>query len=152
MGGEEYRMNAAHHLRCPAIAIERDLKGLRLALLELLEEGFQAAKIERLSASMAPERRQALLDAVAEKRSLTPGYYAFAEHVLGLDAERNAGIPLNAATLAHFEGMALRLLASCRIEHSNKHPRCGRCGVEQENRHHPECTHCGCKFVRRGGR
>ncbi len=136
--------------RARSIAVERDDEGVRLALRALMEEGFQQAKIQRSPADR--KRQEELLAALPGERKLAAGYYRWAFHLLRLDAERNAGIPLNSATLAAVEANGLRTLQLARAEHRAAHPACSRCGAEQEARNHPKCTNCGAEFLRKGGR
>jgi len=141
------------------IRVEHDAEGIRVATMELLEEGFQRAKIERGSgleadtpqrAKAEAKRREQQIDAIEKRRTLAAGYYTFVQHVLRLDAERAVGLTLDPHTLASFEGSALRTLAACRNEHRAKHPTCSRCGTEQDSRFHPKCTGCGAEFAKKG--
>ncbi len=130
------------------IRVELDQEGLKIAFAELLEEGFQRGKIERLMGDSPSKEPQ--LAALAKRRTVAAGYYRFATHIFSLDAERNAGIELKSESLAYYEGSALRLLTQCRAEHRGRHPECSRCGIPQENKFHPACTNCGAKFARKG--
>lgn len=138
--------------------VDQDTEGIRIAMRELLEEGFQQARMERLG-SREPERKSEQekrtveqMERIRAARTLAVGYYSFAGHIFRLDAERSAGLDLDPHSLAHFEGAALRTLAIARAEHRARHPPCGACGTEQESRFHPDCTGCGAKFNRKGAK
>ena len=133
------------------IYVERDGEGLRLALLELFEEEFGRARIERLMANANEATQQRLIDALP-KRTLSPGYYAWCFHLLRLESEKEAGLQLDPAVLSAFEGAGMRTLVGARADFRAKHPPCSRCGVEQETRFAPECCACGVKFARKGSR
>ena len=96
------------------------------------------------------QRRAEQIERIEKGRKLAVGYYTFAGHIFRLDAEREAGLALDPHTLASFEGVALRILVDCRNAHRAKHPPCGRCGAQQDNKHHPKCTNCGAEFVGKG--
>ena len=131
--------------------VDRDMDGVRIALGELLEESFQRGRIVQAAEHKnTPALRDRYfaeqMEAGTRKRTLASGYYSFCMHLFRLDTEREAGLPLDIATLAAFEGEGLRTLAAARAAHRAKHPPCSRCGLEQETRFHPKCTGCGVQF------
>ncbi len=131
------------------IDVVRDHEGVRQALEEIFEEDFVRARIEREFANVTPETR-ARLESRLPARTLSPGYYRFAQHLFYLDAERKAGIAFAPDTLAAFELDGLIALDRARSEFEHKHPACSSCGTRQENRFSPECCGCAVKFRRKG--
>ena len=129
------------------IEIVRDAEGVRMALEEIFEEDFVRARVERESAGANAETKERMQRQIP-KRTLSPGYYAFAEHLRSLDDERRAGIIFRVGDLAAFEARGLVALDRARSEFEHRHPACSGCGVRQENRFGRECSGCGVKFVR----
>lgn len=127
------------------IDVVRDQEGVRLALEEIFEEDFVRARIDRNSAGASPETKERMRRQIP-RRTLSPGYYAFAEHLLVLDEERQAGV---AFSLAGFEARGMVALQRARGEFERRHPPCSACGTRQENRFGMECSGCGTKFRRK---
>jgi hypothetical protein len=131
------------------IDVARDPEGVRMALEEIFEEDFMRARIEREAAGASPETR-ARMESRLPARTLSPGYYRFAQHLFHLDAQRKAGIVFVCGDLAAFEVEGLLALDRARGEFERRHPACSSCGARQENRFSPECCGCGVKFRRKG--
>lgn len=127
----------------------RDTKGLAIAIREILEEDFARGEIER-QAEQASAATRARLLAQIPPRTLSPGYYRFADHLLWIEGEHRAGIILAARELAAVEAIGLRTLIRARSDFEYAHPACGGCGVRQRHRFCVECSACGIKFRRKG--
>ena len=125
--------------------VARDVKGLKLAILDLLEEGFA---ISRVTLSVEDvEGKKALMLSAIPPRKLTPGYYKLGEYLLWLDQHARAGVPLG-GTLAAFEADGMCAMDAARAEFEHEHPTCGCCGVRQDNRFVPQCRECSVEFKR----
>jgi hypothetical protein len=131
------------------IDVVRDSEGVREAIEAILEEDLHRARIQRESSGADPRTRDKMLAQLAP-RTLSPGYFRFAEHLLRLDAERSAGIPFHPGDLASFEAEGLVTLCRARSAFEYRHPACGACGARQKNRFGIECNNCGTKFRRKG--
>lgn len=120
-----------------------------MALEEIFEEDFVRSRIDReLDGANAQTRER--LEQQIPSRTLSPGYYDFALHILRLDDERKAGVVLFASALAHFEVAGLLALGRARAAFEGRHPACSQCGARQQNRFTVECSGCGVKFRRKG--
>jgi hypothetical protein len=133
------------------INVANDAEGVRMALEEIFEEDFVRSRIDRES-SGADERTRERMQAQIPPRTLSPGYYAYGEHLLRLEADQKAGIQFLASDLAAFEARGLVALGAARAAFQSKHPACGGCGARQQNRFGTECNHCGVKFQRKEAR
>jgi len=129
------------------IDVVRDREGVRMALEVLFEEDFARALLDRRSPN-ASDRERARMESAIPARVLSPGYFRWAEHLLRLDAEREAGIPLDAAKLTAYETDGLLDVKRMRQEFQHRHPACGSCGERLESRLQPECHQCHAKFRR----
>ncbi len=125
------------------IDVVRDTEGLRMAMAEIFEQDLDRARILR-SAGDATEETRARLLASVSSLTLSPGYHRFTAHLLQLEAERDAGLPLSGLTT--WEGAGLITLKQARTAHEIKHPACGACGIRQAHRFLPQCESCGVKF------
>lgn len=126
----------------------RDTEGVYKALLEMFEEDFVRQRIERSTSSARPETRERLEQGIP-LRTLSPGYYRFASHLLFLETGRKLGIILDAGRLAAFEAEGLVALDRARRKFEERHPPCSRCGSLQDTAFQPECNKCGAKFIRK---
>ena len=117
-----------------------------MALAEIFEQDLDRARIMR-SAGDATEATRARLLASVTPLTLSPGYHRFAAHLLQLEAEREAGLPLTGLTT--WEGAGLITLKQARTAHEIKHPACGACGIRQASRFLPQCENCGVSFRRK---
>ena len=132
------------------IDVVRDTEGVRRSLEEIFEEDFARSRIERqLADSGAAEATRARIEATIPARTLSPGYYEFALHLLKLDQEREAGILFTASDLADFEARGLVELGRARSAFHQKHPPCSACGAHQANRFGSSCDACGAEFRRK---
>jgi hypothetical protein len=131
------------------IDVVRDREGVRQAIEALLEEDLVRARIDRELPNAAPETRERMLGQIPPRR-ISPGYFRWAEHLLRLEAEREAGVGFSARDLAAFECDGLVALVRARAEFRNRHPPCSGCGTFQENRFSAQCCGCGVKFRRKG--
>jgi hypothetical protein len=119
-----------------------------MALEEIFEEDFVRARIDRESEGAREETRERM-QAQIPPRTLSPGYYAFALHLLRLEEEQKAGIAFHAGELAAFELRGLVAISAARAAFGSKHPACNGCGARQPNRFGGECVGCGVKFQRK---
>jgi hypothetical protein len=131
------------------IDVANDAEGVRMALEEIFEEDYVRSRVGRESGGASEQTRERLA-AQVPPRTLSPGYYSFALHLLWLEDERNAGIGFSADALAAFEVRGLVALGRARAAFDGRHPKCGACGASQQNRFSPECHSCGIKFRRKG--
>jgi hypothetical protein len=131
------------------IDVVRDSEGVRMALEEIFEEDYVRASLEREFAGANVETR-ARLESRIPARTLSPGYYRFAQHLFHLDAQRKASVVFASGDLAAFELDGLIALDRARGEFERRHPACSSCGARQPNRFAPECCECGVKFRRKG--
>ena len=127
------------------IDVCRDSEGVRMALEEIFEEDYVRSRIDREFAIANAETRQRL-EWQMPARTLSPGYYRFALHLLHLDSERKVGIGFSAGELAAFEADGLVALDRAHCAFEFRHPPCSACGGRQENRFSLQCCHCGVKF------
>lgn len=131
------------------IDVVRDLEGVRMALEEIFEQGYVRSRIAQ-QLDGADEATRARMEERVPPRTLSPGYYTFAEHLLALEAKHNAGITYSLGDLADFELDGLREIGRARDGHSGRHPACSACGANQQNRFPVQCHACGAKFQRGG--
>jgi hypothetical protein len=120
-----------------------DQHGMAIALREILNEDFERSEIDRQAEHASEQTRAALYRAI-KPRSLSPGYYRAAEHLLRLEAEQKAALPWG--TLLAFESNGLLTLHRVRLEFQYDHPACSACGVRQRHRFAVQCAGCGIKF------
>lgn len=133
------------------IDVVRDTEGVRQALDELFEEDFVRARVDRESAGANAETKERMSWQIP-KRTISPGYYAFAEYLFSIDNQRRAGLVFAVSDLTAFEVQGLVALDRARGEFERRHPACGGCGIRQENRFSFECSGCGVKFRRKKGK
>lgn len=131
------------------IDVVYDAEGVRIALEEIFEEDYVRARIGRESEGASEETRIRMANQIPP-RTLSPGYYDFAAHLLFLDSEHKAGIGFSAKDLTSYEARGIVVLGRARAAFEGRHPACGSCGVRQINRFSTECVGCGIKFRRKG--
>ncbi|MDR3723263.1 MAG: hypothetical protein P4K83_02085 [Terracidiphilus sp.] len=131
------------------IDVVRDREGVRMALEEIFEQDYTRALLRR-QLEGANAETLANLESRVPPRTLSPGYYSFADHLLRLEAEQKAGIALEARDAADFEVAGLLALGSARAAFEANHPECTRCGARQSSRFGVSCHRCGAKFERKG--
>ncbi len=132
------------------IDVVRDSEGVRKAIEELLEEDLARSRLEAQLGSgrrVDPRTKERML-AQVPRRTLSPGYYRWAERMLALEAERKAGVPMDPRMPA-YEAEGLLAAERARNAFNSEHPACGGCGTRQPNRFGVECAHCGAKFARK---
>jgi NADH pyrophosphatase NudC (nudix superfamily) len=130
------------------IDVVQDAEGVRMALEEIFEEDFVRSRIDRESAGADKQTRERMACQISP-RTLSPGYYCFAQHLLHLEGEQKAGITFAAGDLAAFEVFGLLALGSARTAFESRHPACSACGARQQNRFGVQCSNCGIKFRKR---
>lgn len=133
----------------PTVDIARDVKGLKLAILDLLEEGFSLSRVTKSLAGATEDVRERAVSATVNARKMTPGYYKLGEYLLWLDQHVRAGVPLTTETLSAFEADGLCAMEAARAEFEHAHPACGSCGTRQDNRFAFQCHECGAEFKTR---
>jgi hypothetical protein len=131
------------------IDVVQDSEGVRMALEEIFEEDYVRSRIDVESAGASAETRERMSGQIPP-RTLSPGYYVFALHLLRLDCQRKAGIVFAASQLACHEADGLVALDRARVAFESRHPPCSGCGARQANRFAQECCGCGIKFRRKG--
>jgi hypothetical protein len=123
------------------IAVERDKDGIRMAALELLEEGLHAedrARVERIAEQSADPHD--VLAAAAPKRQFAAGYYLWVSYLLDLEMEMQFGVSI-AATLAGADVLGLFAVREARREFEREHPQC-RCGRRKKRAWDQTCGQC----------
>lgn len=120
-----------------------------MALEEIFEEDFVRSRVEQGLRGADDDTRDRMA-AQIPPRTLSPGYYEFALHLLRVDNLRRAGISFDASSLANYEADGLLSVLRARQAFDSKHPACGSCGAKQQNRFGVECHVCGTKFKRKG--
>lgn len=131
------------------IDVVLDAEGVRMALEEIFEEDFARSRIEHNAENASQETRDRMEKQIPP-RTLSPGYYGFASHLLRLEDERKAGVALTADGLADFEVSGLVALLRARETFERRHPACPACSARQQGRFATECHSCGAKFACRG--
>lgn len=131
------------------IDVVKDAEGVRMALEEIFEEDYVRSRISRELEAASEQTRERLASQVPP-RTLSPGYYEFAGHLLWLESERNAGVGFSAGALAAYEVRGLVALGNARSAFDGRHPKCSSCGARQQNRFSTECLNCGVNFRRKG--
>lgn len=119
-----------------------------MAFTEIFEQDFDRSRILRSSESATDATRERLL-ATVSVLALSPGYHAWAHHLMALEAQGEAGIVLQPETLAATEVDGLVCLKRCRNAFNAKHPPCSACGTRQSTRYQAQCDGCGVKFRRK---
>jgi hypothetical protein len=127
------------------IDVVNDAEGVRMALEEIFEQDYVRSRIDRESAGANAETRERMAFQVPP-RTLSPGYYDFAQHLLRLEAQQKAGIGFSAVDLASFEASGLVALGRARGGFESRHPACSACGARQQNRFSVKCVGCGVEF------
>jgi hypothetical protein len=131
------------------IDVVNDAQGVRIALEEIFEEDYARSRISS-SLDGAKEETRIRMLAQVPPRTLSPGYYSFAEHLLRLEAQKEIGVTFAPERLARYEVSGLVELRAARMAFKAKHPECSTCGARQQNRFGAECHCCGVKFQRKG--
>lgn len=131
------------------INVVKDAEGVRMALEEIFEEDYVRSRIGRELENAAQQTRERM-ERMVPPRTLSPGYYSFASHLLWLEDERSAGCGFTAGALAAYEVRGLVALSRARAAFDRRHPKCSSCGARQQNCFSTECLNCGIKFRRKG--
>jgi hypothetical protein len=131
------------------IQVESDYENVRVAVGELLEEFYRAdvgASFEEAVAHAA--NADALRDA-AVSRSLSPGYYEWAQYLFYLDRFRVAGVQFTFRDLAEEDLLGMAIVNEERRKFSQSHPPCPACGTLNEAARF-SCRNCGKNFLEKG--
>jgi hypothetical protein len=123
----------------------RDMEGVRMALGEIFEEDFTRARLLRHLDGADEATRQRMASQVPQ-RTLSPGYYALADHLLRLEEEMAAHLPVSPSSLLWFEARGMVMVRRARNLFEGQHPKCSACGALQGSRFSVECDVCGAKF------
>lgn len=129
----------------PMIRVERDIDGVRTALIALFEESFQRAAIDDAVRTADKETREQMLEEMPE-RELSPGYYAQAHYLLDLANAIEAGVSYGAGSLTRTDVLGLMAVSRARAEFESNHPKCNNCGARQDSKFAPACKKCHTKF------
>ena len=127
------------------IDVTRDPEGLRRALDELLEEGFIQSRLRR-SMEAADEEGADRMFGSAPPRTLSPGYYRWANYLMNLVRHKEEGL-VREFTMVEAEGLIV--LAEARRSFERNHPPCGKCSAYQDSSFATACHACGVEFVRK---
>jgi hypothetical protein len=130
------------------IDVVRDAVGVQKAVEEILEEDYARSRIEQDSAGADEDTRDRMA-AKLPRRTLSPGYYEFALHLLRLESRQKTGVVYAADKIAVYEAAGLLAIGRARAEFSSRHPTCAGCGAHLPNRFSVECPACGAKLGRR---
>jgi hypothetical protein len=130
------------------IDVWKDAEGVRIALEEIFEEDYVRSRVNREQTGASEETRERLASQVPP-RTLSPGYYVFASHLLCLEEEKEVGVGFSSGELTCHEVRGLVALSRARLAFKSRHPPCGTCGAHQQNRFGTECVSCGIKFQRK---
>jgi hypothetical protein len=130
------------------IDVFNDAEGVRMALEEIFEQDFVRARIQIQSAGANAQTKERMLSQIPT-RTLSPGYYAFALHLLQLEAEGAAGVGFDAARMPAYEARGLVALRRARDAFASRHPACSACKTRQQNRFSVKCDSCGVKFQKK---
>lgn len=131
------------------IDVARDREGVRMALEEIFEEDFLHSRLARELENANEQTRQRIEERMPV-RTLSPGYYSLALHLVATEQLFKAGISFGVGAIADFEAAGLVALARAREAFGTRHPACSACGAHQQNRFGAECHACGIKFRRKG--
>jgi hypothetical protein len=127
--------------------VTQDRKALTLAIGELLEDQFAFSRVRRIFESADGDDRDHALASLPD-RTLSPGFYRWAEYLIWLE-ERIKVAPIPTwATLSGCEMDGLVLLKNERRAWESRHPACP-CGSRMESRFVPACPECGLEFRKR---
>jgi len=122
-------------------------EALAQAIGEQLEEQFAFGRMRKtLEMSEGADRDHAL--ASLPERTLSPGYYRWAEYLLWLEERLEIFTIPQWASLAFCEMSGLVLLRRERQAWEARHPACP-CGSRMESRFVPVCPQCGLDFRKR---
>jgi hypothetical protein len=130
---------------CAIYDVERDPKGIAIALAELLEESFASSRVAS-SFETADEETERRITASLPLRTLSPGYYKLATYLFWL-SERVQPRAL-CGQLAMFEMEGMIAVQQARQEQLVKHPKCSACGALQDGKFAAQCHACHAKFKR----
>ena len=130
-----------------AIDVTRDLEGLLQALGEVLEQDFAFARVRRSFEQSGDEDRDHVLQSLPP-RTLSPGFYKWAEYIVWLDERLKAGMIVTRMASSEVEGLVT--LDRARRKWEYDHPACA-CGAHQESRFSQKCHSCGLEFRKQGG-
>ena len=125
-----------------------DAVGVRTALEEIFEEEYVRSRIASEMAG-ANDQTRARMMAMVPVRTLSPGYYDWAQHLLRIDSMTKAGIVLQLGDVAVVEMIGLMAVQRARSIFEGNHPACPACKALQTNRFTTECHACGTKFIRK---
>jgi hypothetical protein len=128
------------------IDVTRDMEGLQTALGEVLEQDFAFSRVRRVFDHSEGMDREHVLRSLPE-RTLSPGYYKWAEYIVWLEERLNAGMPVQRMDNCEVEGLVA--LERARKRWGYDHPTCA-CGAHQESRFSQKCHSCGLEFRKQG--
>jgi hypothetical protein len=125
--------------------VELDYGGLRIAAREYYEEGWGWRKVRRASKQQLANREE-FIRKTLPPRTLADGYYLWIDYLVWLLSTVET---LRIETLAASEVEGIRIVSEARAEFARKHPRCYRCGAQNEN-FAMRCAECQQDFSGKG--
>jgi hypothetical protein len=129
-----------------AIDVTRDLEGLGQALDEVLNQDFAFSRVRRSFEESEGADRDHVL-ASLPPRTLSPGYYRWADYIVWLAERLKDGITVRYMDMCEVEGLVA--LDRARLRFDCDHPTCA-CGAHQESRFSQKCHSCGLEFRKHG--
>lgn len=125
------------------IVVSQDEKGLKGAMLELLEQELEP----QLDADDVAQLSDEALADRAPASNYSPGYFVRIDYLLQLEGMIDAGAKLE---LFADEVTGLRAIKLARAEFAREHPACGNCGEAQYTRFARRCHACNTEFRKAG--
>lgn len=120
-----------------------DFDGLKIAAIELLEEGFAEKRIERFRArAQGVENMDDIVRSVMPRRSLAEGFYRRASYLGWLVRAIDAG---ERFSLFADELIGIVAVRAAELEYERNHPSCNQCGEPLPARDAAGCEACGAR-------
>jgi hypothetical protein len=131
------------------IQVESDYEHLRVAFAELLEEFYRADVGSNFEEAVANAANADALREAAVSRSLSPGYYCWAQYLFYLDRFRVAGVQFTFHDLAEEDLLGLAIVTEERRKFYESHPACPVCRTLNESSSF-SCRDCGRNLMEQG--
>lgn len=108
----------------------RDFIGLRTATDELLQEGYRRPDLQRVLDNSRPDQAAEIIVKLMPMRSVAEGYYVWIGYLCWLRLVMT--LPGVLLELNGDEVEGLLILQDAQRKFDNEHPRCHRCGTQNE--------------------
>jgi hypothetical protein len=123
------------------IDVARDIPGLRIAFLEVMEEAAAEPRRQKtLALAQQASNRARLVESLSPARTLSQGYYSRAEYLFWLRQVLDLGAEIPASELRADELSGLMALEQARGEFERTHVGCPACGAANKR----GAFRCGC--------